>query len=232
MAPMRSLSMTILIGCLGCGTSAAPPADVPQAADEPALDPEAQALVERLNGWCASYPDECVLFEFPDSSPDRASTGETNGFLGDAKQRLEALGVTCVFDRSTARYGDCRSAVGQPSDPLRCRDDADCSVTSFDCSECGRCPGDPARAVTAAGLATAMEECERNPPVRNNPQAAAMGLTVPACQPCDGGLIQEFVTLYRAVCRDGSCIAEPYATEPVPPPSDVISPPDTPGPTP
>ena len=229
---MRSLSMTILIGYLGCGTSAAPPADVPQPADEPTLGPEAQALVERLNGWCASYPDECVLFEFPGSSPERASSGETNGFLGDAKQRLEALGVTCVFDRLTARYGDCRSAAGQPSGPPRCREDAECVLASVDCSECGRCPGDPPWAATPAELVAAEEECRTNPPVRNNPQAAAIGLAAPACQPCDGGPFQESVTLYRAVCRDGTCIAEPYATEPVPPPSDLIPPPDTSTPTP
>jgi hypothetical protein len=141
--------MTIVIGCLDCGTSAAPPADIPQAADEPA------------------------------------------------------------------------------SDPPRCRDDAECVVTSFDCSECGRCPGDPPWAALPAEMATAEEECRRNPPVRNNPQAAAMGLQVPACQPCDGGLPQEFVTLYRAVCRDGFCIAEPYATEPVQPSGGLLAP-DTP----
>ena len=146
---MRSLPMTIVVAFLGCGTSAAPPADTPQPAAEPT------------------------------------------------------------------------------SDPSRCRDDAECSLTSFDCSECGRCPDDPPWAALPAELATAEEECRRNPPVRNNPQAAAMGLAAPACQPCDGGLVRESVTLYRAVCRDGYCIAEPYGTEPVPPPGPLLAP-DTP----
>ena len=115
------------------------------------------------------------------------------------------------------------SPQGDTPSEAQCTRDDECVVTSFDCSECGRCPGDPPWAALPAELAAAEEECRIHPPVRNDPDAAALGLAAPACQPCDGGF-QEFVTLYRAVCREGHCIAEPYATEPVLPPGGVLDP--------
>ena len=115
------------------------------------------------------------------------------------------------------------SPEGYAPAETRCARDDECLVTTFDCSECGRCPGDPPWAALPGELTAAEDECRESPPVRNNPNAAALGLAVPACQPCDGG-IPEFVTLYRAVCREGDCIAEPYATEPAPPPGELIDP--------
>jgi hypothetical protein len=69
-------------------------------------DPDADpwALLDRLNGWCESYPGECNLYENPHEFPDQASTGESNGFLSDAKERLDALGFDYGFDVGRHRY--------------------------------------------------------------------------------------------------------------------------------
>lgn len=115
------------------------------------------------------------------------------------------------------------SAQRDATSDARCVRDDDCVVTAFDCSECGRCPGDPPGAATRAALAAAEEQCRLHPPIRNDPHAAALGVAVPACQPCDGGP-HDVVTLYRAACRAGQCIAEAYATEPVPPPGALLAP--------
>jgi hypothetical protein len=66
--------------------------------------PEMWALLDRLNGWCASYPGECNLYERPEAFPDQVSSGESNGFLSDAKQRLDALGADYLFNISFLRY--------------------------------------------------------------------------------------------------------------------------------
>jgi hypothetical protein len=66
--------------------------------------PEMWALLDRLNGWCESYPGECNLYERPEAFPDQVSSGETNGFLSDAKQRLDALGADYLFNISFMRY--------------------------------------------------------------------------------------------------------------------------------
>ncbi|MBI5498647.1 MAG: hypothetical protein HY907_00265 [Deltaproteobacteria bacterium] len=88
------------IGAAGAGDEAGGVA--PAAGSCP--DDESWALVDRLDGWCASFPGECNLHEFPEDYPDQAATGETNGFLGDGLQRLALLGCDVVYQRGFMRY--------------------------------------------------------------------------------------------------------------------------------
>ena len=126
--PFQPAILGVLSLAVGCSSSAAraavsrpeAPAEAAQAAadantiDDETADgeaspvrrttPEMWALLDRLNGWCTSYPGECNLHERPAEYPDQVASGETNGFLSDAKQRLDALGADYLFNISFLRY--------------------------------------------------------------------------------------------------------------------------------
>jgi hypothetical protein len=105
------------------------------------------------------------------------------------------------------------SGVSAPTEAAPCRGDEACVLNPVDCSECGRCPGDEPSATMRAMVDSLRLECERHPPVRLNPRAAALGLRPPACSPCNGGM-NEPRPLWRAVCKGGSCAAEYAGTLP------------------
>jgi hypothetical protein len=121
--------------------------------------------------------------------------------------------------RSSAAHDDLSACHGKPDCILAavstCRRDADCILSSFDCSECGPCPGFPPQAVTRRQLEWLEEECRRNPPWRLAPDPGHAHRTPVACSPCpDTGdhLIRE----YKAVCKGSRCAAELVSARPVP----------------
>ena len=104
-----------------------------------------------------------------------------------------------------------------------CRGDEECVLNPVDCSECGRCPGDEPSATMRAMVDSLRQECERHPPVRLNPRAAALGLRPPACSPCNGGPNQPR-PLWRAVCKGSTCAAERAGTLPASQSTDLLAP--------
>jgi hypothetical protein len=104
-------------------------------------------------------------------------------------------------------------AAEKPATSPGCERDQDCVLTSFDCSECGRCPDSPPEAVTAAQLAAAEADCRKNPPARLDPNARNRGRAFPACSPCPGPTVVDR-PVWQPVCRGHQCVAEIERTQP------------------
>jgi hypothetical protein len=115
------------------------------------------------------------------------------------------------------------SVASAPNEAAHCRGDEECVLNPVDCSECGRCPGDEPSAAMRAMVDSLRLECERHPPVRLDPRAAALGLRPPACSACNGGL-NEPSPLWRAVCRGGLCAAERAGTLPASQSIELLAP--------
>jgi hypothetical protein len=92
-----------------------------------------------------------------------------------------------------------------------CQSDADCLLNPIDCTTCGHCQGDDPLAISRAQLDELREECERHPPARLNPNAARLRLAYPACSPCPEP--PEDYPIWKARCREGTCIAEQIGTQ-------------------
>jgi hypothetical protein len=95
------------------------------------------------------------------------------------------------------------------SEDLRCGADADCVVTNFDCSECGRCPDTPPLAVPPRALNRLETECKKHPPARLARNGVLARRPMPACSPCMSSLRQAAAPIYRAACVESRCQAVP-----------------------
>ena len=96
------------------------------------------------------------------------------------------------------------------ADDLQCAADADCILTNFDCSECGRCPNSPPFAVPPRALKRLEKECRKHPPARLASLLKNGSLStgpMPACSPCMSSLLQTSAPIYRAACVAGGCQA-------------------------
>jgi hypothetical protein len=193
MAAMRRFATLAVL--VGCGSTApvstvapgdagpslvAPPAEAgPAEAGEPVAG-EPSALLERLNGWCASYPDECLLFEYPREFPDRVSSGESNGFLGDAKERLAALGVAVAFDREARRY-----RIGVEPGPPQAADAGAAPVAPAGGPSCSFVRESVvAPPVVGAGAVVVVERADEAPGEAGCATDADCELTTWRCDPC------------------------------------------------
>ncbi|NQU19976.1 MAG: hypothetical protein HQ567_01740 [Candidatus Nealsonbacteria bacterium] len=75
-------------------------------ASEP-LAPEAQSVLDRLNGACASKPwrEEIDWIERPETRPENLDiSGEVSAFVSDCKQRLAKLGVALKWNAEKKVY--------------------------------------------------------------------------------------------------------------------------------
>lgn len=93
------------------------------------------------------------------------------------------------------------------ADDLRCGVDADCVLTNFDCSECGRCPDTPPLAMPPRALKRVDEECKRHPPARLARGSQLARGPMPACSPCPPSLLRTAAPIYRAACVESRCQA-------------------------
>lgn len=104
---MTSLLLLAAAGCGAAAVSEAQPA-APSAADPssalPQLGARQRAALERLNEWCASYPDECDVAERPEAHPQRVPSGETGGWLRSQRAALSDVGLEVVWDPRARRF--------------------------------------------------------------------------------------------------------------------------------
>jgi hypothetical protein len=112
------------------------------------------------------------------------------------------------------------------SDDLRCGMDADCVVTNFDCSECGRCPDSPPLAVPPRALKRLDTECRKHPPARLARDGVLARGPMPACSPCMSSFQQTAVPIYRAACVESRCQAVVDFYQVINPPSSPSLPGD------
>jgi hypothetical protein len=96
----------IVIGVVACliavGCAQNPPARSPQE-----LQPDAQAILDRLNKQCSDEPwrSEVDMIERPETRPENyATSGEVNGFVSDSKERLAKHGVRVKWNVQAKQY--------------------------------------------------------------------------------------------------------------------------------
>ena len=71
------------------------------------IQPDAQALLDRLNTQCADDPwrREVDMIERPETRPENYKTsGEVNGFVSDSKERLAKHGVQVKWNADKKQY--------------------------------------------------------------------------------------------------------------------------------
>ncbi len=57
-----------------------------------------------MSEWCANQDDECDVAERPDAYPNRASSGETNGWIHSHREQAAEHGIIAVWSVSRRRY--------------------------------------------------------------------------------------------------------------------------------
>lgn len=133
------------------------------------------------------------------------------GSLSIVSAVLAALCPAALAAPAGALVAAAGPASGRAS-PLACTEDKDCLLSTFDCSQCGRCPGFPPYVISKRGLAQAEQECKAHPPPRLRALEPRTGgprvpvLEQPACAPCQAPPAEQAWPL-RTVCTKGRCEA-------------------------
>lgn len=127
----------------------------------------------------------------------------TSGSLHFGSRRpLSRVPLACLLALA-ACLGDRRASA----DDLRCGVDADCTLKTFDCSECGPCPDTPPLAMPSRAFKRVEEECKRHPPARLARRPGDAKRPMPACSPCMTSLPRTAAPIYRAACKENRCQA-------------------------
>ncbi len=102
------------------------------------LPKAAKQALDRLNSW---DPEELDVAQRPGAYPQRAASGETNGWISSNQEFLNDYGVYVAWDGPARKFKVVSSIYAPNSrlvkrDEQRCSSDADCVAVKADCCGC------------------------------------------------------------------------------------------------
>ncbi|HJX54557.1 MAG TPA: hypothetical protein VJ801_17455 [Polyangia bacterium] len=95
-------------------------------------------------------------------------------------------------------------------DARTCSNADDCTLTNFECTACGRCPGSPPVALNGQALVDLQAKCRKHPPARLDPKPK-QGAPRPKCAKCPPLEPKRPIPWFRVDCVEGQCqvVSEP-----------------------